>query len=70
MKDISSQKQTSMSFGLSHIPPRGFLFQEARLKAIPLEVIKNLQKNYQETKWFGIKIIVYQCLFTVFREKW
>ena len=53
MKDISSQKQTSMSFGLSHIPPRGFLFQEARLKAIPPEVIKNLKKkNYQETKWF------------------
>ena len=52
MKDISSQKQTSMSFGLSHIPPRGFLFQEARLKAIPPEVIKNLKKIYQETKWF------------------
>ena len=43
MKDISSQKQTStgMSFGLSHVPPRGFLSQGARLKAIQPEVIKN-----------------------------
>ena len=70
MKDISSQKQTSMSFGLSHIPPRGFLFQEARLKAIPPEVIKNKKKIIKKLNGFGIKIIVYQCLFTVFREKW
>ena len=33
MNDISSQKQTRMSFGLSNIPPMGFVISGSKAKS-------------------------------------